>query len=53
MDRVRQYGKWFPGHEEVVAQDNAFRAPNTWTDRVLTTASYIEYRDGDHLFLHL
>lgn len=48
-----QYRKWFTGDEELVAQENAFRAPNTWTDRVQTTANYIEYRDGDRLFLHL
>jgi hypothetical protein len=53
MAEGAQYRKWFNGEEDLVAQENAFREPNTWTDRVQTTANYIEYRAGDHLFLHL
>jgi hypothetical protein len=47
------YRKWFNGEDELVALENAGREPNTWTDRVQTSANYIEYRDGTHLFLHL
>ena len=53
MAEGAEYRKWFTGEEELVAQENGTRAPNTWTDMVKTTANYIEYRDGEHLFLHL
>lgn len=47
------YRKWFHGEIELVAQENAGREPNTWTDRVQTSANFIEYRDGQTIFLHL
>lgn len=53
MAEGAQYRKWFNGDDELVAQENGFREANTWTDRVQTSANYIEYRAGDHLFLHL
>lgn len=53
MAEKAQYRKWFNGEDKLVAQENAYREPNTWTDRVNTTANYIEYWAGDHLFLHL
>jgi len=48
-----QYRKWFTGEEVLVAQENAGRAVNTWTDRVQTSASYIEYHAEGRIFLHL
>ena len=53
MAEGAEYRKWFNGEDELVALENGHRAPNAWTDQVKTTANYIEYRDGDHLFLHL
>ena len=53
MAEGAEYRKWFNGDDELVALENGHREPNTWTDQVQTTANYIEYRDGDHLFLHL
>jgi hypothetical protein len=53
MAEGSEYRKWFNGEEELVALENGHREPNTWTDQVKTSANYVEYRDGDHLFLHL
>lgn len=53
MARGSQYRKWANGEEELVALENGHRAANAWTDQVHTSANYIEYRAGDHLFLHL
>jgi hypothetical protein len=53
MAEGAQYRKWFNGEEVLVAQENAGRAPNTWTDRVQTTANYIEYHANGKIFLHL
>ena len=53
MAEGSQYRKWSNGEDELVALENGHRAPNAWTDQVHTTANYIEYRAGDHLFLHL
>jgi len=47
------YRKWFTGEEVWVAQENAGRAINTWTDRVQTSANYIEYHAEGRIFLHL
>ena len=47
------YRKWFTGGEVLVAQENSGRAADTWTDRIQTSATYIEYYSGDKLFLHL
>jgi len=47
------YRKRFTGNEVLVAQENSGRAANTWTDRIQTSATYIEYYAGDKLFLHL
>lgn len=48
-----QYRKWFTDEEVLVAQENHGRAPNTWTDRVQTSANYIEYHANGKIFLHL
>ena len=48
-----QYRKWFTDEEVPVAQENHGRAPNTWTDRVQTSANYIEYHANGKIFLHL
>jgi len=48
-----QYRKWFTNEEVLVAQENHGRAPNTWTDRVQTSANYIEYHANGRIFLHL
>ena len=53
MAEGSQYRKWFTGDEILVAQENAGRAPDTWTDRVQTTANYIEYIADGRIFLHL
>ncbi|MCF7689673.1 MAG: hypothetical protein K9M98_02545 [Cephaloticoccus sp.] len=53
MAEGSQYRKWFTGDEVLVAQENAGRAPNSWTDRVQTTANYIEYIADGRIFLHL
>ena len=53
MAEGSQYRKWFTGDEVLVAQENAGRAPDTWTDRVQTTANYIEYIADGRIFLHL
>src|SRR5258708_23816304 len=53
MAEGSEYRKWANGQDDLVAQENGTRQPNTWSDQVRTTANYIEYRDGDHLFLHL
>ncbi len=53
MAEGAEYRKWFNGEDELVALENGHREPDTWTDQVKTSANYIEYRDGDHLFLHL
>jgi hypothetical protein len=53
MAEGAEYRKWFNGEDELVALENGQRQPNAWTDQVKTTANYIEYRDGDKLFLHL
>lgn len=53
MANGSQYRKWFTGEEELVAQENTGRAANTWTDRVQTSANYIEYWADGKLFLHL
>jgi len=53
MAEGAQYRKWFTGDEELVAQENSGRAANTWTDRVQTSAKYIEYWADGKLFLHL
>lgn len=47
------YRKWFTGEEVLVAQENHGRPANTWTDRIQTSANYLEYYSGDKLFLHL
>jgi membrane carboxypeptidase/penicillin-binding protein PbpC len=53
MAEGAQYRKWFTDEEVLVAQENHGRAPNTWTDRVQTSANYIEYHANGKIFLHL
>lgn len=53
MAEGAQYRNWFTGEEVLVAQENHGRAPNTWTDRVQTSANYIEYHANGRIFLHL
>lgn len=47
------YRKWFTEEEVLVARENTGRAANIWTDRIQTSANYIEYYSGGTLFLHL
>ncbi len=47
------YRKWLNGEETFVAQENAGRAANTWTDRMQTSANYIDYYNDGKLFLRL
>jgi hypothetical protein len=53
MAEGAEYRKWSSGEEVLVALENGQRQSNAWTDQVKTTANYIEYRDGEKLFLHL
>ncbi len=53
MGKGSGYRKWFTGDEVLVAQENAGRAANTWTDRIQTSATYLEYYANGKLFLHL
>lgn len=58
MTQGTGYRKWNVGTREaddtiLVAQENSGRAPDTWTDRIQTSANYIEYRDGTKVFLLL
>ncbi|WP_221031778.1 hypothetical protein [Actomonas aquatica] len=53
MQKGAGYRKWFTGEEVLVAQENSGRAANTWTDRIQTSASYLEYYANGKLFLHL
>lgn len=53
MAEGSQYREWFTGGEELIAEENTGRAPNMWTDRIQTSANYIEYWGDGKLFLHL
>lgn len=54
MQNGAAYRKWFTGDEVLVAQQNTSgRSPGVWSDRVQTTANYIEYWAGGRLFLQL
>lgn len=47
------YRKWFNGEEVFVAQENSGRAANQWTDRMQSSANYIDYYSDGKLFLRL
>lgn len=47
------YRKWFNGEVVFVAQENAGRAANAWTDRMQSSANYIDYYSDGKLFLRL
>lgn len=54
MQEGAGYRKWFTGDEVLVAQENTTgRSAGVWSDRIQTTANYIEYWSGGKLFLHL
>jgi hypothetical protein len=55
MEKGAGYRKWFTGEETLVAQQNVLggRTAGVWSDRVQTTATYIEYWAGGKCFLHL
>ncbi len=54
MQNGAAYRKWFTGDEVLVALENSTgRSPDVWSDRVQTTANYIEYWAGGKCFLHL
>ncbi|MFH1497869.1 MAG: hypothetical protein ABII82_08590 [Verrucomicrobiota bacterium] len=54
MQKDAGYRKWFTGDEVLVALENSTgRSPGVWSDRVQTTANYIEYWAGGKRFLHL
>lgn len=54
MQKGAAYRKWFTGEEVLEAQQNTTgRSPGVWSDRVQTTANFIEYWSGDTCFLHL
>jgi len=47
------YRNWYNGEKELISQANQGKAPNEFTDWVVTSANYVEYyMDGD-LILHL
>ena len=45
------YRKWFNNEEDLVSA--GYRGKNVWSDRVQTSAKYIEYWYNDVLVLHL
>lgn len=47
------YRKWFNGETEFVAQENSGRPANAWSDRMQTSANYIDYYSDGKLFLRL
>lgn len=54
MQKGAPYRKWFTGDEVLVAQQNTSgRSLGVWSDRLQTTATYIEYWSEGKLFLHL
>lgn len=55
MEKGAAYRKWFTGEETLVALQNVEggRKPGVWSDRVQTTANYIEYWADGTCFLHL
>jgi hypothetical protein len=54
MQNGAGYRKWFTtGTEELVSPAFAGKEPGGWSDRVKTTANYIEYWMGGKLILHL
>ncbi len=54
MQKGSAYRKWFTGDEVLASQQNdAGRSAGVWSDRVQTTANYIEYWAGGKCFLHL
>lgn len=53
MQEGGPYRKWFNGEVVFVAQENAGRAANTWTDRMQSSADYIDYYSDGNLFLRL
>jgi hypothetical protein len=55
MQKGAAYRKWFTGEETLMALQNAEggRKPGVWSDRVQTSAHYIEYWADGKCFLHL
>ena len=55
MEKGAAYRKWFTGDETLVAQQNVAdgRTAGVWSDRVQTSANYIEYWAVGKCFLHL
>jgi hypothetical protein len=55
MQKGAGYRKWFTGDETLVAQQNAKggRTAGVWSDRIQTSATYIEYWAEGKCFLHL
>lgn len=47
------YRKWFNGETEFVAQENSGRPANAWSDRMQTSANFIDYYSDGKLFLRL
>lgn len=45
------YRTWFNNQQDLVSA--GFRGKNTWSDRVQTSARYIEYWHNNRLVLHL
>lgn len=48
-----EYRKWWHGGYELVSPAQAGKEPLGWTDRVQTSAPFIEYWMNGALFLHL
>lgn len=47
------YRKWFNGEYELVSPANQGKAPNEYTDWVVTSGNYVEYYLDGALILHL
>ncbi len=53
MQEGGPYRQWFNGEEVLVAQENSGRAADAWTDRMQTSANYLDYYADGKLFLRL
>ncbi len=47
------YRKWFNGEFELISPANQGKAPNEYTDWVVTSGNYVEYYLDGSLILHL
>jgi len=53
MAKGGPYRKWFTGKEVLESQQNDGRAADIWSDRIQSSANYLEYFANGKLVLHL